>query len=628
MKKMGLLLIFILSTVFISSGLSLTDWVIDDERVYINDSRVYISVSPHTLKDSGYVYINLTSKVYSGSIDMILGLEYPYLKPKNLDLYNPKNESELKSADLSVFFDNPDIYNVEYTYDSISQPFIYDGYISIANMVNTTEPIMEYYFEQANINTKVIYWHELVLVEWQNLAQKIDIRKENFNALDMNTWFLISANIESDTPYYLRLYIDVVPQLNSDDETHKYCLGFKPSDKTIKEAIEQDVFYLLDPWYSNNWLYRKSHVIEQADDASTNYQINFTVYYGSGSDSGGVVYLNEKCNEDFGDLRFTSSDGETLMDYYISDSLDSDYAVIWVEISEDLDADDVTIYLYYGNSEATSLSSGEDTFLQFAEDVYVVTYHDNNDIYLPSFRVIGYFIYTQSAVNAIFGLSDSSSSPPNMVIIHLYQPSNFDALRCRESGSTTESNEAHYVTEDEYHYMEITCTQTEAHGYVDGVELGDELGVYSNIPYTNMGLWIYINSGNTLYFFACKYVSPEPQHGSWSSEETLPFTVTFIIGVYGQLEINGTLYSGTKIIIVESGTVFYYLAYPNASYQFISYDVNNVIFYNNPSNLTVTEDTTINVNWDSLTGDMELTGGLAFVIIVMTLLFVITRKKR
>jgi len=56
----------------------------------------------------------------------------------------------------------------------------------------------------------------------------------------------------------------------------------------------------------DGWEFRKSHVINSASGAGTNYQIGIRAHYGSGMDSGEDVYLNGKCRNDFGDVRFTS----------------------------------------------------------------------------------------------------------------------------------------------------------------------------------------------------------------------------------------------------------------------------------------------------------------------------------
>ncbi len=110
--------------------------------------------------------------------------------------------------------------------------------------------------------------------------------------------------------------------------------------------------------------YRKSHVINSATGAGTGYQVKVTVHYGAGSDSGGDVYLGGKCRTDFGDVRFASSDGSTQLSYWVESKTDSDNAVCWVKVADDLGSSR-TIYAYYGNASAATASSGDATFVFF-----------------------------------------------------------------------------------------------------------------------------------------------------------------------------------------------------------------------------------------------------------------------
>lgn len=116
------------------------------------------------------------------------------------------------------------------------------------------------------------------------------------------------------------------------------------------------------------WSYRKSHVIEYAANAGTLYQKKITVHYGSGSDSGEDVYMNSKCKTDFSDIRFTDDDGETELDYWLKEKTDSDNAVFWVEVADDLTSSNVTIYVYYGNASASSTSNFDNTFPVLSDD--------------------------------------------------------------------------------------------------------------------------------------------------------------------------------------------------------------------------------------------------------------------
>ena len=114
-------------------------------------------------------------------------------------------------------------------------------------------------------------------------------------------------------------------------------------------------------WYNSDWNYRKEFTVHNTGSALTDYQIMFTVNRSAGSDSGTTVYLNEKCESDYDDIRFTKSDGSTLLDYWIESS-SSSTATIWVEVDSIAGSGDTTLYLYYGNSGAPAVSNGTNTF--------------------------------------------------------------------------------------------------------------------------------------------------------------------------------------------------------------------------------------------------------------------------
>jgi PKD repeat protein len=121
------------------------------------------------------------------------------------------------------------------------------------------------------------------------------------------------------------------------------------------------------------WLYRKSHVINKATGAGTNYQVCIKVYKGGGTDGNetvngfycGKVYTGGLCLDDFGDIRFTDDDGATLLVYWIEDNtlVSANSAIFWVKVADSLETDAQTIYVYYGKPSATSISDVEHTFL-------------------------------------------------------------------------------------------------------------------------------------------------------------------------------------------------------------------------------------------------------------------------
>jgi len=117
------------------------------------------------------------------------------------------------------------------------------------------------------------------------------------------------------------------------------------------------------------WLYRKAITIAHTDDgAQTNYQVKLLVGESSGA-TGEQFDLASHCATTFDDVRFTTSDGETLCDYWIESitgATPNQLATIWVEVpSVAAHPDDTIIYVYYGNAGAAAASNGTNTFIKF-----------------------------------------------------------------------------------------------------------------------------------------------------------------------------------------------------------------------------------------------------------------------
>jgi len=118
-------------------------------------------------------------------------------------------------------------------------------------------------------------------------------------------------------------------------------------------------------WLDPAWGYRKAHYVGPAAGAGTDYQVRVVAHFGAGADGGEDVYLDSKGKTDFGDLRFTDNTGVTPLSYWIEKKIDSDYAIVWVKISDDLSVYDKRIYVYYGNAGAASAADGDGTFIFF-----------------------------------------------------------------------------------------------------------------------------------------------------------------------------------------------------------------------------------------------------------------------
>jgi hypothetical protein len=112
------------------------------------------------------------------------------------------------------------------------------------------------------------------------------------------------------------------------------------------------------------WTYRKSVTLSRASGAVSNYQMKILLGESSGA-TGEDVDCDSKCATDFDDIRFTTSDGATLLDYWIesiSGATPNQLATIWVEFGS-IGTGATTFYMYYGNAGAAAYSSGPDTFI-------------------------------------------------------------------------------------------------------------------------------------------------------------------------------------------------------------------------------------------------------------------------
>ncbi len=92
-----------------------------------------------------------------------------------------------------------------------------------------------------------------------------------------------------------------------------------------------------------------------------NYQMPLTIVQGAGTDSGATVYLGSRALTWPNDIRFTPSDGETLLDFWREES-DATDGTWWIEF-DIIPAGGATFYLYYGKASDTDASNAANTFI-------------------------------------------------------------------------------------------------------------------------------------------------------------------------------------------------------------------------------------------------------------------------
>ena len=253
-------IVVLLASLFIvpsSVADSPTPWVIEDDTVFVNDTKVYMSATPHTITDSGWVEFVIKPKTYTGDIDVLWGFSLPSVKPTGAEYYAPYTREWITHHDVT--FENVldflpssepcylgNKYNTNYHYEVTyqrcnvwSDNFVCTGYETVSSVV-----CFDSYSENGGDYTA--YWetHHSEVVEWRDVSGMFEHTYYNYDG--MNTWYYKkNFGVVAGETYRIRVWIDV-----SDDIIEgKYWFAIKSSFETISEAIASGHFYVLDPWY-------------------------------------------------------------------------------------------------------------------------------------------------------------------------------------------------------------------------------------------------------------------------------------------------------------------------------------------------------------------------------------------
>jgi len=166
-------------------------------------------------------------------------------------------------------------------------------------------------------------------------------------------------------------------------------------------------------WFDPNWQYRQQVTVDNSSNANslTNYQVHVSL--------SSTNFDFTKAQTNGNDLRFTDTDGTTLINYWIeSYNSTNKTATIWVNVPTIPANAQKNIYMYYGNPAASSASNGKNTF-NFFDD-----FSDPAWQLLPNLPVQGADM-TSAQVNNIFyvigGYNNTATNPLNT--IYAFDPS-------------------------------------------------------------------------------------------------------------------------------------------------------------------------------------------------------------
>jgi hypothetical protein len=305
------------------------------------------------------------------------------------------------------------------------------------------------------------------------------------------------------------------------------------------------------------WTYRKSHIINPASGAGQNYQKRIVVHYGAGVDSDEEVYLDSKCKTDFGDIRFTDSSGTFLLDYWIEKKVDSNYAICWVEIIDDLSVYDKKIYTYYSNAGVTSIANGDNTFVFFDDfEVDLSKWLNNHASISTDYAYNGSKCLRLDVVGGSSGFVSKLLTQLNVAIhTHYYDIESAEvelhALMVSDGaghdsaiGVVSDGSQYEYMPDAfnpvpinsgidrtiDWHEFIIRCHANDLaqpwlggsrQFLIDGIVMSNTTLNYANIFLLTSSTGGGTATGKSYWdtVFITKYINPEPAHGTWGSEE-------------------------------------------------------------------------------------------------------------
>ncbi len=105
MRKINIYLIFVI----LLSGLAFAMPAYDfkDDSVFIDDENVFLSVAPSLFKidrPADYVYINFTSKVFSGNVNLLFGYEHSSIRPTSLEILSGETWVNIPVPSTNYFY--------------------------------------------------------------------------------------------------------------------------------------------------------------------------------------------------------------------------------------------------------------------------------------------------------------------------------------------------------------------------------------------------------------------------------------------------------------------------------------------------------------------------------------------
>ncbi len=292
-----------------------------------------------------------------------------------------------------------------------------------------------------------------------------------------------------------------------------------------------------------NWNYRKAVTISNSGSSLTDYQVLITIDTASLVTAGKLL---SSCD----DIRFTSSDGSTVLNYWIESGCNTSTTNVWVKVPSIANGSN-TIYFYYGYSSATVASNGPNTYdlfddfddgnyngwtvasgSWFATSNYLQTSTDQSKIYIAHSRGnSGVWEFRHRSVDGTSGLfwlinfAATATTPQSGYSLYY----NTGTLQLRRDTSVLASGSG-LSYDTNWHNVKITRNSSGLFKvYIDSVEkISYTDTTYNSFTYFNLWQQGVSRQVNIDDIHVRKFASPEPTFSSLGTEETesLPANIT------------------------------------------------------------------------------------------------------
>ncbi len=246
--------------------------------------------------------------------------------------------------------------------------------------------------------------------------------------------------------------------------------------------------YRIAPWLSG-FNYRRPIIIDNTLNSKklTDYQINISL------DTLSLI-AEGKMRSDCGDIRFTDKDGITLLNYWIESGCNTTNTKIWIKISQIPPSSKTTIYLYYGNPNATSRSNGDSVFVFFDD-------FDGPELNLSKWDE-PYVIYSNPMfpmTNFSWGLDNSVGIRPPSIYFTTIDSGNYGS-----TGRVGTDSKPISVSTTEQYAIDYWVQGERTGGECSGLEyvLDSSKSIYSRYVYTcsiSTGTYVFTPPTETIY---------------------------------------------------------------------------------------------------------------------------------